>query len=154
MKTIRYIKWLSSKSPESMDYENVTINMLSQECKKITIDCMSNIVACYLKLKEYQEAKLLSDKVIYCLICDFFLSGIINDCFQILFHDPKNVKALYRRGLANMNMNNYSCGMNDLLFAKELNPTDPGIVAELKKCQKISSRYKNYEKSVYKKLFS
>lgn len=63
MKTIRYIQWISSKSPEKLEYENVTLDMLSKEYHKMSIDCMSNIAACHLKLKEYKEAKMMCDKV-------------------------------------------------------------------------------------------
>lgn len=53
-----------------------------------------------------------------------------------------------------MHMNNYSLGLNDLFQAKSLSPNDPAIIAELKKFQRINSRYRDYEKRAYKKLFS
>jgi hypothetical protein len=39
---------------------------------------------------------------------------VLTCCNQILFNNNSNVKAFYRRGIANMKLNNYEEALSDL----------------------------------------
>lgn len=81
--------------------------------KDLHISLNSNMMAVLLKLKDYIKVVAYGKKLI-----------------QL---DPSNIKGWYRRGLANLELNNLEDAKNDLLKAHELDKTNGEIYKELKK---------------------
>eukprot|EP01122_Echinamoeba_exundans_P010741 TRINITY_DN4079_c0_g1_i2.p1 TRINITY_DN4079_c0_g1~~TRINITY_DN4079_c0_g1_i2.p1 ORF type:complete len:189 (+),score=47.26 TRINITY_DN4079_c0_g1_i2:39-569(+) len=117
--------------------------MQTTEEQKKTIDainlaCQSNMVACYMKLEEWEK--------------------VMNTCTTILTKDPNNVKALFRRGRAHIFRQNLDLAKADLNAAKALSPNDKDVELEL---QRLSQKYKESEakekalyRGVMKNMFS
>lgn len=74
-----------------------------------------NRAAAYLKLAKYQDAE--------------------RDCTRVLSRDPKNLKALFRRGEARAGQENFAAAKADLEQVLSLTPNDPAAKAELAKVQ-------------------
>lgn len=58
------------------------------------------------------------------------------DCIRVLELDSNNIKAYYRRALANESLGNYSKAHDDFLMAFKLDPTDQIIQENLIKIEK------------------
>jgi tetratricopeptide (TPR) repeat protein len=75
--------------------------------------------------------------------------NVIENCTSALEIDPKYVKALYRRGLAYSNLNDYELALNDLQLANEIEKNDRNI-EELLKITK--QRFEQYNKTLGESL--
>jgi serine/threonine protein kinase len=73
----------------------------------LRVTCLLNRAACRLKVREF--------------------SGAAEDCSQVLAGDPDNVKALFRRGQALVELQRLEEAKADLLRAAKLAPKDQGI---------------------------
>lgn len=67
--------------------------------------------------------------------------------------DPKNAKALYRRGLANVELKNYEQALEDLKKAHKLVPGQRAIAKQVEKAKKYLFDYQAVEKVKYRKMF-
>merc|ERR1712113_191441 len=85
------------------------------KAKALKLACESNKAACYLKLKDYVEAK--------------------NACNAVLKEDAQNVKIIYRRAQAELGLNNFLECIGDCKKAVELDPQNNEARALLKQAQ-------------------
>ncbi|XP_046853166.1 peptidyl-prolyl cis-trans isomerase D-like [Xenia sp. Carnegie-2017] len=114
---------------ESANEENV------KRHKSIVMPCYLNSAACYLKLKNNEEA--------------------VNSCSEVIENfDESNVKALFRRGQAYTSLRNFDKAMADLQNAAKLAPADKGIRNALVKVKSQIKDQKEREKQMYSKMFS
>ena len=74
---------------------------------------------------------------------------VIENCSSALQINPKYVKALYRRGYAYANLNDYELALNDLQVANKIQPNDQSIVELLKVTKQ---RFEQYNKTLGKSL--
>ncbi|CAG9313899.1 unnamed protein product [Blepharisma stoltei] len=102
--------------------------------KEIKIPCLLNLSACYLKLKSSYE-------------------NVIIHCSDVLSIEPENSKALYRRGVANMELANYDEARKDLKEARNLEPNDNNIYEAQVELKKKISAYKEKTKKIAQKTF-
>lgn len=72
----------------------------------------------------------------------------------VIKKDPKNIKALYRRGLAKNNVGLPEEAITDLNKAIELDPTNAAAINEVKKAKKQIADAKKKEKAAYGNMFS
>merc|ERR1712039_978216 len=77
--------------------------------------CDANKAACYLKLKDYVEAK--------------------NACNAVLKEDTQNVKAIYRRAQAELGLKNFSDCIKDCRKVVEMDPQNKDARVLLKQAQ-------------------
>ena len=70
----------------------------------IAVSCYNNRAACFQQLGHYKK--------------------VTEDCSVVIEHDPKNVKALLRRGLALEALEKYRSALNDI---REVLAIDPSI---------------------------
>ncbi|XP_077298961.1 peptidyl-prolyl cis-trans isomerase D-like [Arctopsyche grandis] len=133
MKSVRYLKWMSTNMSKKYNYANLKLSMIAPEYQKLILNSLSNLSASRLKLLKYKEVTKI--------------------CNEILQFEPSNPKVLFRRGRAHMMLNNYTKGINDLIYAKTLCPNDVLIQRELKNFLKINGKYREYERKAYKKMF-
>jgi peptidyl-prolyl isomerase D len=75
--------------------------------------------------------------------------NVIENCTSALEINPKYVKALYRRGSAYANLNDYELALRDLQLANEIQPNDKNIEDLLKTTKQ---RFEKYNKTLGKSL--
>eukprot|EP00798_Chlamydomonas_sp_ICE-L_P010478 gene10478-8441_t len=90
--------------------------------------------ACNLKLKNYMAA--------------------YDDCCSVLEAEPENVKGLFRKGQASIELKDFDQAKIDLTQASLLEPEDKGIQAALAKVKKHMDSEKKKEAATYKKMFA
>lgn len=111
-------------------------DLSKEEDKKISdvvLPCILNSAACKLKLKLYDSA--------------------LEDCDEALDIEPKNPKALYRRGQAFHGKRDYERSLADLQAALRLAPNDKAITSELAAVKGEIQAYKAKERKAYAKMF-
>ncbi|CAF1127358.1 unnamed protein product [Adineta ricciae] len=96
---------------------------------QLILSIYSNMSACQLIYGNYQN--------------------VIENCSSALDIDPNYVKALYRRGSAYGNLNDYELAMKDLQLANQLEPNDKKIEESLKSTKQ---RLEQYNKTLGKSL--
>lgn len=94
---------------------------------------LTNLAAVQLKLKNYEE-------VCYTCQCAIKL-------------EPKNFKALYRRGLAQIELKNYELALEDLKRAHQIIPDNKIVLNEFERAKSFLMDYRKLEKLAYRKIF-
>jgi len=83
----------------------------------LEISCNSNLAACYLELKKYKQC--------------------ISYCDKVIAKDPKNIKALYRRGMAYFNESEFEKSQKDFLQMLEIDKTNVQAKQQLAILKKV-----------------
>mmetsp|Transcript_98383 Transcript_98383/g.120507 ORF Transcript_98383/g.120507 Transcript_98383/m.120507 type:complete len:239 (+) Transcript_98383:87-803(+) len=108
-----------------------TKDPIQQEMDALRLTAFNNIAAVYAKMENWEECK--------------------DNCSRVLKHDDKNIKALFRRGLAHRKLSLFELARSDLLKANELlnGKHDVAIERELKLLKKDEERN---EREFYRKM--
>ena len=77
----------------------------------------------------------------------------IDQCQRVLAKEPTNVKALYRRGIAKMELEDYDMAKLDLQKALELTDQRKPIEASLRDCEKRRKKRKSLDQKKFGGLF-
>lgn len=108
----------------------------AEKRKNLLLAAHLNLAMCYLKLKEDYQA---------CQSC--------NDALQI---DAKNEKGLFRRGTANLNLQNFDLALTDFNTVLEIDPQNKAaknqIVVTNQKKKQLREREKQMYSTMFKKL--
>jgi peptidyl-prolyl isomerase D len=99
----------------------------------IQLTNLTNLAACELKLHDYEDVRF--------------------SCNAAIKIDPNNIKAYYRRGLANLELKNYEAALDDLKMALKLSPNNKAVISEFERAKKFLLSYRAAEKTHYKKMF-
>jgi len=94
--------------------------------------CYSNLALCYLKGKKFYEAR--------------------RECDKALEINPRSVKALFRRGSANVQVGEYGQARKDFKSLLVLEPDDKRTLRELDRLDALEARQKKKEAKVYKRV--
>lgn len=78
----------------------------------------------------------------------------VSHCNEVLKKDPRNVKGLYRRGLARNHLGLADEALVDLNAATELDPDNKAVKTEIAKAKKLIAEAKKKTKAVYGGFFS
>ncbi|GLT95653.1 hypothetical protein SLE2022_133210 [Rubroshorea leprosula] len=102
--------------------------------KDLRISCNLNNAACKLKLGEYHEATRL--------------------CSKVLEVDPLNVKALFRRSQAYLNLSELEKAEVDIKRALTLDPSNRELKLECKEIKDKQKEYGKYQAEMYSGMIS
>lgn len=81
------------------------------------------------------------------------VAKIVHHCKKALEVEPGNVKALYRRGSALIEMDDYYNAESDLKYALELSPGNTEVKRKLNRLSSLKARQDAKEKRLYSNLF-
>lgn len=123
-KFMRYHQFFSDAFPD---------DNLSKVFAKMTNENLLNIAACHIQLGNFKEA--------------------ISHCNDVLKDSPDHSKALYRRGVAKINLKDYELGLEDLKQAHSLSPDDKNILEQFSRGKDLLMEYRGTEKSVIQRMF-
>lgn len=104
-----------------------------EEQKALLIAVHSNLALCYLKLKEHFDAK--------------------NSATSALELDPKNEKALFRRGQALLALGEAELAVKDFTEVLNLDPNNKAAQSQLATCQQTIREQLKKEKKIYANMF-
>eukprot|EP01100_Stratorugosa_tubuloviscum_P010122 TRINITY_DN430_c0_g1_i1.p1 TRINITY_DN430_c0_g1~~TRINITY_DN430_c0_g1_i1.p1 ORF type:complete len:483 (+),score=204.91 TRINITY_DN430_c0_g1_i1:901-2349(+) len=120
LKKLKEIKNVGNSFYKESSFENASqtyskglnlIEDLERELKAIKFLFLLNLAATSLNANDYPKTVII--------------------CTKILEVEPKNCKALWRRGVANSRLNNFKQAKTDLIAALAIEPNDPSILKEL-----------------------
>lgn len=121
---------------ESVDYLGFINDPSEEQEKEITVlknSLFLNLAQCYLLVKDFSSA--------------------VDETTKALGLDENNVKALFRRGSANISLANYQEAKTDLMKAYKLDPKNASVKKELARLKKTVQDVKKAEKSAYSNIF-
>ena len=104
-----------------------------KQLENIQLINLTNSAAVQLKLKNYHD--------------------VCTTCQCALKLDPKNLKAVYRRGLAHIELKNYELALEDLKKAHQIIPENKAILDAFERAKSYLMDHRKKEKSAYSKLF-
>lgn len=109
---------------------------VKEEVKQMRANCYNNLAACLLATPNGDSGR------------------VITYCDNVLSEYPKNVKALYRKGVALYNLKNYDEAMRNLLEARHLvRSSDPDIATYINLCEQRIEEYKQQQKVRFEGMF-
>ncbi len=123
-----------SKYEDAANYsvdEGISGNAVPEEERELYVSCWSNAAMCYIKTKDWPEAVRASSSVLE------------------IDSEAKNVKALYRRGLARMNMGLLKEAKADLMAAYEVDESNKDIRKALAQLKEAIVENKKREKAAF-----
>ena len=133
-------KAAASKYEEAANYavgEGISGNNIPEEERALYVSCCSNAAMCYVKLKQWTEA--------------------VHACNNVLEIDSEantNIKALYRRGLARLNLAFLKESKVDLMAAYKLDSSNRDVRRALASLKEANAEAKKKEKAAFGGLFS
>uniref|UniRef100_A0A0V0II61 peptidylprolyl isomerase n=1 Tax=Solanum chacoense TaxID=4108 RepID=A0A0V0II61_SOLCH len=105
-----------------------------KQAKALKISCNLNNAACKLKLKDYKQAEKL--------------------CTKVLETESTNVKALYRRAQAYMNMADLDLAELDIKKALEIDPNNRDVKLEYKALKEKVKEFNKKDAKFYGNMFA
>lgn len=122
------------KAVSFIDYDSLFSDDEKQQAKLLKVSCNLNNAACKLKLKEYKEAAKL--------------------CSKVLEVDSKNVKALYRRAQAYIELVELDLAELDIKKALEIDPDNRDVKLEYKVLKEKIKEYNKKDAQFYGNIFA
>ncbi|GKV28603.1 hypothetical protein SLEP1_g37626 [Rubroshorea leprosula] len=122
------------KAVKFIEYDSAFSDEEKQQAKLLKTTCNLNNAACKLKLKDYKQAKKL--------------------CTKVLELDSRNVKALYRRAQACINLVDLDLAEHDIKKALEIDPDNRDVKAEYKVLKEKVKEYNKKDAQFYGSIFA
>lgn len=122
------------KAAKFIEYDSSFTDEEKQQSKVLKISCKLNNAACNLKLKDYKEAEKL--------------------CSKVLELDGQNVKALYRRAQAYIQLVDLDLADIDIKRALEIDPDNRDVKLEYKILKDKVREYNKKEAQFYSNIFA
>ncbi|CAK9158034.1 unnamed protein product [Ilex paraguariensis] len=122
------------KAAKYIEYDTSFSEEEKQLSKALKITCNLNNAACKLKLKDYKEAGKL--------------------CTKVLEIESTNVKALYRRAQAYMNLADLDLAELDIKKALEIDPNNRDVKQEYKALKEKVKEYNKKDAKFYGNMFA
>ncbi|XP_075982050.1 cyclophilin 40 [Anticarsia gemmatalis] len=116
------------------DIKDIDLKEQYQEIRTTyVIQCNLNLAACYMKIEDYRSS--------------------VKYCSEVLELDPRNEKALYRRGQANYALKNYDDALMDLKQADKVSPNNKAVHKLLDEVRITNKSYNEIQKQRLSKFF-
>lgn len=122
------------KGAKFIDYDSSFSEEEKKQSKALKISINLNNAACKLKLRDYKEAEKL--------------------CTKVLELDSRNVKALYRRAQAYINLADLDLAELDIKKALEIDPDNRDVKLEYKTLKEKIKEYNKKEAKFYGNMFA
>ncbi|EYU40640.1 hypothetical protein MIMGU_mgv1a003616mg [Erythranthe guttata] len=122
------------KAAKYIEHETSFSDEEKKLCKVLKVSCNLNNAACKLKLKDYKQAEKL--------------------CSKVLELESTNVKALYRRAQAYMNMADLDVAEFDIKKALELDPENREVKLGYKALKEKMKEYNKKDAKFYGNMFA
>lgn len=122
------------KAVKYIDYDTSFGDEEKKQAKALKVACNLNDAACKLKLKDYKQAEKL--------------------CTKVLDLDSRNVKALYRRAQAYIQMADLDLAEFDIKKALEIDPDNRDVKLEYKTLKEKVKEYNKKEAKFYGNMFA
>ncbi|XP_027157508.1 peptidyl-prolyl cis-trans isomerase FKBP62-like [Coffea eugenioides] len=122
------------KAAKYIEYDTTFNEEEKKQSKVSKISCNLNNAACKLKLKDYKQAEKL--------------------CSKVLELESSNVKALYRRGQAYMNLADLDLAELDIKKALEIDPNNRDVKLEYKALKEKVKEYNKKDAKFYGNMFA
>ena len=113
--------------------ENQEFGDQAEERDKHLLSGYLNLAICYLKLDQPDE--------------------VLKNADLALNLDPKNPKALFRRGLAHYSVKEYEKAIQDFNQCLEIEPTNKAVKNQIVMCKHQLKQHAEMEKKIYRNLF-
>ncbi|KAL6293588.1 hypothetical protein ACE6H2_001730 [Prunus campanulata] len=122
------------KAVKFIEYDSAFSDEEKQQSKMLKITCNLNDAACKLKLKDYKQAEKL--------------------CTKVLELDSRNVKALYRRAQAYIQLVDLDLAELDIKKALEIDPDNRDVKQEYKVLKEKVREYNKKDAQFYGAIFA
>ncbi|XP_009349114.2 peptidyl-prolyl cis-trans isomerase FKBP62 [Pyrus x bretschneideri] len=122
------------KAVKYIDYDSSFSEEAKKQAKVLKVACNLNDAACKLKLKEYKQAEKL--------------------CSKVLELEGRNVKALYRRAQAYIQLADLDLAELDIKKALEIDPNNRDVKLEHKTLKEKMKEYNKKEAKFYGNMFA
>ncbi|XP_068318374.1 70 kDa peptidyl-prolyl isomerase-like [Pyrus communis] len=122
------------KAVRLIEYDSTFSDEEKQQVKALKITCNLNDAACKLKLKDYKQAEKL--------------------CTKVLDLDSRNVKALYRRAQAYIQLVDLDLAELDIKKALEIDPDNRDVKLEYKVLKQKVREYNKTDAQFYGNIFA
>ncbi|CAN6462675.1 unnamed protein product [Victoria cruziana] len=122
------------KANKYIEYDSSFSEEEKKQSKVLKVSCNLNNAACKLKLKDYKQAEKL--------------------CTKVLELDSRNVKALFRRGQAYVNMADLDLAELDIKKALEIDPDNRDVKLEYRTLKEKMREYNKKEAKFYGNMFA
>ncbi|XP_021669185.2 peptidyl-prolyl cis-trans isomerase FKBP62 [Hevea brasiliensis] len=122
------------KAVNFIEYDSSFSEEEKQQTRALKITCKLNNVACKLKLKDYKQAEKL--------------------CTKVLELDSRNVKALYRRAQAYIQLVDLDLAEMDIKKALEIDPDNRDVKLEYKVLKEKVREYNKKDAQFYSNIFA
>ncbi|XP_048139351.1 peptidyl-prolyl cis-trans isomerase FKBP62-like isoform X2 [Rhodamnia argentea] len=121
------------KAARFIEYDSSFSDEEKQQARTLKISCNLNNAACKLKLRDFKEAEKL--------------------CTKVLEADSKNVKALYRRAQAHIQLVDLDLAEQDIKKALEIDPNNREVKLEYKILKEKVREYNKRDAQFYGNMF-
>ncbi|WVZ92054.1 hypothetical protein U9M48_038150 [Paspalum notatum var. saurae] len=122
------------KAVKYVEYDSSFSEDEKKQSKQLKISCNLNNAACKLKLKDYKQAEKL--------------------CTKVLELDSQNVKALYRRVQAYIQLADLELAEADIKKALEIDPDNRDVKLEYKTLKEKIKEYNKKDAKFYSNMFA
>lgn len=122
------------KAVKYVEYDSAFSEEEKKQAKALKVACNLNNAACKLKLKDYKEAERL--------------------CTKVLDLESRNVKALYRRAQAYIELADLDLAEFDIKKALEIDPDNRDVKLEYKTLKERMKEYNRKEAKFYGNMFA
>ncbi|KAF8402184.1 hypothetical protein HHK36_013136 [Tetracentron sinense] len=122
------------KAAKFIDYDSTFSEEEKKQAKLLKVSCNLNNAACKLKLKDYKQAEKL--------------------CTKVLEIDSRNVKALYRRAQAYIQLADLDLSELDIKKALEIDPDNRDVKLEYKTLKEKVKEYNKKDAKFYGNMFA
>lgn len=129
--------WRAAKKYERaawfIEQERTFSDEQKKEAKLLKVPCYLNSAACKLKLKDHK--------------------AVVTLCTKVLEMEPENVKALYRRAQAYVQIGESGLAESDITKALEIDPQNRDVRLEYKKLKQKDGEYSKKTAEIYENMF-